>query len=125
MEREEPPHPYAYYSDGRWLLNQVYIVGWRELGIVKVGTTSNGREHYGPFLNRGGELISLTSYEGMSYLDIKRRVLEVMEICWPLAFESKAEAAEHLGRGGCGWLECYSIPVAEWYDVIDLVRTGD
>ena len=118
-------HEFSYYSAGRWFLNQVYIVGWPDLGIVKVGTTSNGRERYGPFLNRGAELISLTSHKGLSYLDIERRAHEVMETRWPLAFESKTEAAEHLGKGGCGWLECYSIPVTEWHDVIDLVRTGD
>ena len=118
-------HEFSYYSAGRWFLNQIYIVGWPDDGIVKVGVTSNGRERYGPFLNRGAEMISLTSHKGMAFLEIERHMHDEMGTRWPPAFESKHEASEYLGRQGGGWLECYSIPVTEWHDVIDLVRTGE
>ena len=125
MEREEPPHPYAHYSAGRWFLNQVYIVGWPDIGVVKVGVTSNGRRRYGAFLNRGAEMLSLTSHKGMAFLEIEGRMHSAMEMRWPPAFESRAEAAEFLGQRGGGWLECYSVPVTEWHDVIDMLRTGE
>lgn len=115
MEITDPaPHPHAHYSAGRWLLSQLYIVGWPEFDVVKIGITSNGRERYGPFLARGAEMLLLSTYPFGDNLNEEQRMRELLSLRWPPAFESKEESMLMLGRRGSGWMECYRIPVDEW-----------
>ena len=120
--REGSPHPFAYYSSGRWLLSQLYVVGWAANGVIKIGVTANGRERYGPFLARGAELLMLNSYRPGDTVNEESRLAGVLSGHWPSAFGSKEEAAPLLGKRGAGWMECYRVPVNEWGKVLDSLR---
>lgn len=120
--RSVRPHEHAYYSAGRWLLNQLYVIGWPDLEIIKVGTTSVGRRRYGPFLARGGEMLSLASYPSCEHLDEESRLQSEMRARWPPAFSSKVDASSALGGHGGGYLECFRVPLSDWPEVVGLLR---
>lgn len=124
MAKPPKPHEHAYYSAGRWLLGQAYIVGWPIEGIVKAGYTSVGRRRYGAFLSRGADLLYLEAFPALGAFDAEKRLGDAMGARWPSAFANKEEAAPYLGSRGAGYLECYRIPVEDWQDVIDLSRGG-
>ena len=120
--RPPKPHPYAFYSSGRWLLGQLYIVGWSEEGVVKAGVTMNGRQRFGPFLARGAEMLHLEAFEAGGDVAAEQRVHDALSARWPRAFASKAEAAPLLGRKGSGYLECYRVPYAEWHSALRIAK---
>lgn len=97
---------------------QRYVVGWPELGIIKVGSTSNGRRRWGTFLARGAQIIDLACYECAVSAEVGLH--EAMGARYPKAFSHSGEAKNILGNGGGGFMECYSVPVSEWSNVARL-----
>lgn len=107
------------YSAGRWLQPQRYVVGWPS-GIVKVGSTFNGRQRWGAFLSRGGELLDLASF--VDDTDAEVRLQTKLCELYPPAFTSKEQAVPFLGSRGAGYLECYRIPPDDWPSIQLLAR---
>jgi hypothetical protein len=99
----------------------MYIVGWTE-GIVKVGCTANGRTRWGKFLSRGAVLLDLAYFSGVDDMNAELWLQKQLGERYPQAFESKAESLPYLGDG-CGYLECYRIPVSEWPALVQLARS--
>lgn len=118
------PAPEAYYSSGRWLLPQRYVIGWRDHDLVKVGTTTLGRRRYGMFLARGGEVLDLRNYKSCGDLDAELSLQSVLDDHWPRAFASRHEAAPFLGNKGSGWTECFRIPTHDWSRVLEHAGGG-
>lgn len=117
--------PVAHYSAGKNYYPQRYVVGWPE-GIVKVGSTWNGRGRWGAFLCRGGTMLDLAYYgPEQSDIDAESWLQWQLRKRYPQAFNEAHEAAPYLGKRGAGYLECYKIPPDEWTAVIDLARTVD
>lgn len=119
--REGRPHELAYYSSGRWYLPQLYVIGWREIQVIKVGITSIGKRRYGRYLTRGGELLELLTFGGLGHLESEIRISSELEGQYELAFEEKADAIEFLGGRGEGWTECFSVPTDQWTSVLALL----
>jgi len=121
MRRESSP--VEHRSAGKTYVPQRYVVGWAE-GIVKVGSTWNGRQRWGTFLARGGTMLDL-AYYGPSGDDLKSEawLQGRIEERFARAFATKSEAAPYLGNGGAGYLECYAIPVTQWPEIIELARS--
>lgn len=112
--------PVTPISRPKWPNNQFqrYVVGWADLGIIKVGCTSNGRARWGPFLARGAVMIDLACYE--CAVDAEVRLDKALREFYRPAFRNKQDAKEILGSGGAGYLECLSVPVSEWAHVARL-----
>ena len=125
---KNPPRadaPVAHYSAGKNYYPQRYVIGWPD-GIVKVGSTWNGKRRWGRFTSRGGVMLDL-AYYGPEHSDVDAEswLQHQMAQRYRRAFNSSHEAVEHLGTGGGGYLECYTVPPAEWPAVIELARTED
>ena len=115
---ERLAEPHRYRSSGKWYSPQVYVIGWPD-GIVKVGSTSNGRQRWGKFLTRGGVMLDLAYFEDG---DTEVWLQEQIGALYPRAFQFKHESLPYLGDG-CGYLECYRIPVGDWPALIELARS--
>jgi hypothetical protein len=99
----------------------MYVVGWPD-GIVKVGYTSQGRERWGKFLARGGVMLDISYFAGIDAVHAEVWLQEHLAARYPLAFDSKEESKPYLGSNGCGYLECYRIPVRDWPALVELAR---
>jgi len=126
--RVNPPRaegPVPHYSRGRNLHSQRYLVGWED-GIVKVGSTSHGRQRWGKFLNRGGTMLDLAYYADLSD-DLRGEMWLERQIRnqYPPAFQHKEQSLPYLGPSGGGYLECFAVPVEDWPKIIELARTED
>ena len=121
MRRESSP--VEHLSAGKTYVPQRYVVGWND-GIVKVGSTWNGRQRWGTFLARGATMLDLAYYLPTGGdLDAEAWLQSHLEGRFARAFATKAEAAPYLGNGGAGYLECYAIPVGLWPEIIELARS--
>ena len=115
--------PFHFTSAGKIYSPQRYLVGWPD-GIVKVGSTDNGRKRWGPFLRRGAEMLDLANYgKDGSEMHAELWLQAQLRSRFSRAFASKPEAAPYLGSRGAGYLECYSIPVSRWPEIVDLARS--
>ena len=105
-------------------INQMYVVGWPDHGIIKVGSTSRGRQRWGPFLCRGGVMLHLKECDDPGAEE--DRVQSALAKLYDRAFRCKEEAAPFLGSRGGGYLECYLIPADEWDYVVSISNeTGE
>lgn len=120
--KDDQPHEHSFYSKGRWLTPQVYVIGWASSGIVKVGSTCFGRRRYGKFLRTGGEMLFLGTYRNDVEVEVK--IQEALGTVWAPAFLEKSESVNTLGGSGEGWTECFSVPASEWGEVIDIAKAG-
>lgn len=112
--------PVLHLSAGRYLVPQRYVVGWPE-GIIKIGSTLDGKRRWGPFLARGALMIDLAFYE---------RLLEALEAeVWlgkqlrgnyQQAFRQREDAKDYLGNNGGGYTECFRVPTVEWAEIARL-----
>lgn len=109
-------------SSGKWHRPQMYVVGWPD-GIVKVGYTSAGRKRWGGFLNRGGAMLDIGYYAGVDAVYAEAWLQEQLDAKYVRAFDSKEEAKPYLGSNGCGYLECFLIPVSDWPALVELARS--
>lgn len=123
--RKPRPHEFSYYSRGKWRTSQVYIVGWGSLGIVKVGVTDVGRNRFGPFIRRGGQLLHLEAFEGLEFSEQESRIKHALEKQWERAFTCKEEAEGILSGRGAGWTECFKINPEDWGRVLDIAKESD
>jgi hypothetical protein len=110
--------PYQYRSAGKWYSSQMYVIGWPD-GIVKVGSTGNGRERWGKFLSRGGVMLDLAYFKDCGDLHAETWLQEQLDGLYPRAFNAKHESLPYLGDG-CGYMECYRIPRDEWELVVEI-----
>lgn len=118
-------NPTPHLSAGKWLESQRYVIGWAD-GVVKIGSTSHGRQRWGRFVNNGGKLLDLAKYERlMEALDGEIWLREKIARTYPRAFNEKHESLAHLGPSGGGYLECYRIPVDDWPRIIEIARSED
>lgn len=102
------------------LVPQRYVVGWWE-GVIKIGYTSNGRERWGKFLNRGADLLDLSYYPTVDHaLEAELWLQEQVGASYPRAFSRRKDAATRLSNGGSGYLECYRVPASKWPELIEL-----
>lgn len=83
----------------------VYLVTWDSAGIFKIGVTN--RKRWRDFTLRGARLVALCESEDYAD-DIEFAAHLTARRIWPRPFRSAIEAEPYLGRGGGGWLECYS-----------------
>lgn len=104
----------------RYRGSQLYVVGWAELEIVKVGWTSLGRRRWGRFLASGGELLFVHNGPESGKAE---HTLERSLIRYPRAFQRREESLGILPKGG-GYTECRRIPPSQWGHVIDLARAS-
>jgi hypothetical protein len=105
-----------HLSAGRIYVPQRYVVGWPE-GIVKIGSTSDGKKRWGPLLARGAVMIDLAFYPCfIEALEAEVWLRRQARARYEQAFATREEAEEHLGKGGAGYSECFRIPTAEWPD---------
>ena len=125
---KNPPRaegPVAHYSAGRNYYPQRYVIGWSD-GIVKVGSTWNGKRRWGRFTSRGGVMLDL-AYYGPEHSDVDAEswLQHQMAKRYRRAFNSSGESTQYLGSSGSGYLECYAIPPEKWPEIIELARTED
>lgn len=104
------------------LQSQRYVVGWPNLGVIKIGSTMNGRARWGTFLARGAALIDLACYDCSTTAEAYLKSL--IERDYAPAFQEKSEAKSILGNRGAGYLECYRVPVSDWHIVQRMALEG-
>ena len=107
--------PRPAYSAGRHLAGQVYVVGWRDRGIVKIGSTRHGRRRYGTYLARGAEVVTLANYQlgDECYAEVWLQQWAGKRYATPFC---RAECcASALGlSSGAGWTEMFAAPAEDW-----------
>lgn len=112
--RLEQPSPFL--SGGRTLAGIVYMVGWRDAGLVKIGSTRTGGDRrYRTYMRSGGELIALAHYRypDECYAEVWLQKWAGARYASPFC---RAEcAATFLGRSsGAGWTEFFAVPTDDW-----------
>lgn len=100
----------------------VYVVCWRESGIVKAGYTEYQR--WQVFTHRGAELVARLPFEDVgTALDFESDIhLELRRIGSP-AFATRAESLPYLGTGG-GYLECFRVTDALLQALLQALLVG-
>ena len=125
--RTNPPRvaePVPYLSAGRYYTPERYVIGWPN-GVIKVGSTSNGRRRWGMMLARGGIMIDQAYYVRAGQgVEAESWLHEQLAGIFPPAFNSKHEAEPILGNQGAGYLECYQVDPSEWHYVQQLARAA-
>lgn len=97
----------------------VYVVGWREAGVIKNGFSE--RQRWRPFVLRGAELIALYAFphSGVEAVRFETFLEEKAAMLYRPAFLDKTdEARELLGGAGGGYLECYRADVDDWASIV-------
>jgi hypothetical protein len=90
----------------------VYVVGWPDAGVVKVGYSAARR--WRPFVARGGVIIRLEPHtNGPEAIQRETYLHTLMSAAFEPAFTEKAQALPILGTGGSGFLECYSASIEQ------------
>ena len=97
----------------------LYVVGWRDRGIMKVGVTRQGPERWQAFVETGAEVLSLQ--ESRAVAAYERAALERMRALYPPAFKDAHQAAEVLARAG-GFTECFAVPLDQWGSALDIIE---
>jgi hypothetical protein len=86
----------------------VYVVAWRAPRIVKIGYT--GTKRWRTFEGRGAEVLSLWTFDTQTEaFIIEAEAQECLRAVAAPAFDGPGPAAEYLGPGGGGWMECFRI----------------
>ena len=100
-------------------LPMVYVVGWRDAGVIKNGFSM--RQRWRKFLLNGAELLALYEFSDStgraiqfeSYLEQRAAFL------YPSAFKVKSvDAAALLGPDCGGYLECFLADVDDWSQLL-------
>lgn len=113
--------PVPHLSAGKHYIPQRYIVAWPD-GVLKVGSTWNGRQRWGKFLNRGATMVDLAYYEKLGEaLDGEIWMQRLLDCWYPRAFDYKEESLSYLGDGS-GYLECYKVSIGELGRIANLAR---
>lgn len=97
----------------------LYVVGWRDHGIMKVGVTRQGPERWQAFVETGAEVLSLQ--ESRAVAAYERAALERMRALYPPAFKDAHQATEVLARAG-GFTECFAVPLDQWGSALDMIE---
>lgn len=117
--------PPRQMSAGRWLTSTRYLVGWPEVGVVKVGSTMQGRRRYGVFLSRGAQILDLSHYERlMDSLHAEYWLMHQLGLEYPSAFRCRYDAVDFMPKGA-GWTECFAIGTSQWERVIELAHESE
>jgi hypothetical protein len=87
-------------------LTTVYVVHWKDDGIVKAGTTILP-SRVKKFTNRGAMVLSLFHDQTVS---LEREIHRELARIGSPAFATWQDGIAHLGAGGTGYSECYSVP---------------
>lgn len=91
----------------------VYLIGWRSIGVVKVGSAYRSRR-WKDVAARGGELIDVVSFpDYRTALSVEHATRLHLMGQFPRAYRDRGEATEILSNG-CGWSECLRIPLDRW-----------
>lgn len=90
--------------------DHIYVVTWPD-GVTKAGWTWY-ESRWRAFIGRGARLVALMSSEHYDISTLESRVLGLLADLGAPAFEFKADAADYLGTGGAGYLECYRLSTA-------------
>ena len=97
----------------------LYVVGWRNHGIMKVGVTRQGPKRWQAFVETGAEVLSLRESHAVSA--VERAVLDRMRALYPPAFKDAHQAAEVLARAG-GFTECFAVPLDQWGSALETIE---
>ena len=97
----------------------LYVVGWRNHGIMKVGVTRQGSKRWQSFVETGAEVLSIR--ESHAVAAVERAVLDRMRALYPPAFKDARQAAEVLARAG-GFTECFTVPLDQWERALDMIE---
>jgi hypothetical protein len=94
----------------RQLKNNVYLVYWPQIRVLKVGFASD-KSRWRAFCIRGANLLAVKEFdnstEGYAFEDACHMALGT--VC-RRAFNKSEEAVPYLGGRGGGYVECYSVP---------------
>ena len=84
----------------------VYVVYWRDDGIVKAGVTILP-SRVKKFTNRGAIVLSLFHDKTVA---LERQIHRELARIGSPAFSTWQDGIPHLGAGGTGFTECYKVP---------------
>jgi hypothetical protein len=87
-------------------LTTVYVVYWQAEGIVKAGVTILP-SRVKKFTNRGAMVLDLFHDKTV---ELEREIQRELARIGSPAFGTWRDAIPHLGAGGTGFSECYSVP---------------
>lgn len=115
--------------------SEVYFVQWAD-GITKIGSTEHRR--YRDFEARGATvkaLVEVCHATCMYRAEYAAQAMARFNPATRLAFSSKSEAIDHLGKSGGGWRECWrgvddiilaaAIEAAEEYECTHVDRAAE
>lgn len=90
-----------------------YLVSWPygEMTVAKAGFTRSPRR-WRVFVARGATVDAL--FYGSAAASVENALLDWLSSEGDHAFQSKEQAAPHLGSKGGGWLECYALPTERY-----------
>jgi hypothetical protein len=95
----------------------LYLVNWREAGVVKIGFTDH--LHRRRKAMPAGELIlALTFPDSLVGYDFEIAANQAAFRAWPRAFDRRADAIAFLPPFGRGYLECYQTTPADALELI-------
>jgi hypothetical protein len=101
----------------------VYVVGWRDLGIIKNGYSQQQR--WRKFMLRGAQLVRLFEFENaLDALDFEWTLDCAAAERFPAAFNHISETARTiLGHDGGGYRECYQADMHCWEALLPSIAT--
>lgn len=102
------------------LTPQRYVVGWHDAGIVKVGSTTLGRQRWGAYLSRGATMLDLGYFNHAVTAEIYMQTVLAAE--YPRAFKAPEQAIPYLGTTGSGYTECFRVPPADWGIILEIAQ---
>ena len=108
---------------GRDLRDCVYIVGWPDHALIKVGYSGDWRCRTGRYSSRGAVIYSLTFFDspGVAF-GAEGVAATVTAHAGTAAFDSRDVATPFLGGKGSGWTECFRIDSDKHQDVVAMVE---
>lgn len=112
-----PAMPPASKGYKRPLSGHMYVVGWRDIEVIKVGITRNGPSRWGAFIGSGAELLALHECEDPGLPE--KNLLQVLRAQYDAAFTSPDKARRWLGGRGAGFSECLHVPPGDWGAIIE------